>query len=116
MNIEKITCSDCGLEKDFDDPFMYSDDYYQDYVCEDCYNNRFGEEFEDGNTDWFLGNYDESYLLSCFKDDFLEKIGLLEKKNYYQKIRRRLRDFINKTNDLDLIIKLAKMCKIRLEG
>ena len=73
--MDTFTCK-CGEVVNLDD--IYRDSYYDETTCEICFNKKFAEERDKGNTKWFLANYDEEDLRNNYKKSFLKKIGLIK--------------------------------------
>lgn len=72
---ELFTCGKCGKEVDMF--YQYNDAYYGYWVCEDCFNETFGEELKDQNTEWFTSNYDLE-VLKGYNQSFKSRLNIKE--------------------------------------
>ena len=58
------------MQKKVSEFYEYRDDFYNETICEDCFNRRFIKELKARNKEWFLKNFNDEDYPKSFWDHF----------------------------------------------
>mgnify|MGYP001584484578 FL=1 len=71
---EPFTCERC--HKKTEALLMHMDDYNEDTICENCFNDRFAKAMKEKNGEWFENNFNKS----DYPANFWKKVGAFQRR------------------------------------